>query len=133
MRIARRDFLLLVASLSAQGVIACGGTPVAPAAPAGPRRRGAELLARVPFDADSLARCAKQHFAQRPEERDATLLETKVFGPSPEQAPVRALFASVSERIADDFARDDVIRLDGWTLSVTEVRLWSLVHLMQEA
>jgi hypothetical protein len=133
MRIARRDFLLLVASLSAEGVIACGGTPVAPAVPAGTRNRGAELLSRIPFDANSLARCATQYFAERPEERDAALLEAKVFGPSPDYAARRALFATVSKRIADDFARDDLVVLDGWKLSVTEVRLWSLVHLTREA
>lgn len=127
--LTRRDLLLLAACLSAGCVIPRGGEPAAPDASEG---RGGTLFSWIPFDADSLDRCANQYFSQRPAERDVALLEAKVFGPSPSYGSLRALLASVSERIADDFARDDLVVLDGWTLAVTEVRLWSLVHLILE-
>ena len=45
------------------------------------------------------------------------------------KADVQALRTALSTRHREDFRRDRVLEQDGWTLSLTELRLAALVHL----
>jgi hypothetical protein len=48
-------------------------------------------------------------------------------------AAIAELQRSIRQRVRRDFAADDTVRVDGWVLSITELRLYALAALIAPA
>jgi hypothetical protein len=77
------------------------------------------------MELDALRYLAGKYLQDNPAEKDVKVLESallKSLSASGAGDPRRA----VKEAVSRDFDRGDVVSLDGWLLSRTEVRLWVL-------
>jgi hypothetical protein len=116
MPLTRRRFLRLVGG----GVAASAGALAVP-----------ELLsatpvwAAVPAPKDGIQRIGRAYLRLRPRENQVKVLRRKLAA-SGIRGDGRAQLAASATRIADDFAKDRIVTLDGWVLSVTEARLAAL-------
>lgn len=91
--------------------------------------RHPESMREVRVDPKHLAIYAEQYLSGHPEERNPTVLVKALVGPAGDERDdnVREL---LRERIRMDFDVGRTVNLDGWILSVSEVRLWCLIHLL---
>lgn len=123
MRSLSRRQLLKVAAALAGGLVAPGR-----AAARGPDPL-TELLVAIRVDPKQLAIYAELYLSDRPEERDPGFLgrELSASGEGKGGADFKK---SLRERIRKDFEAGRTANLDGWILSVSEVRLWCLVHVL---
>ena len=71
-----------------------------------------------------------RHFAAHPEDGDVDELAAALGVTA---ADPRSQLADMAPRIRDDFGAGRVVTLDGWRLSETEVRMATLVWLMEGA
>ena len=122
--LTRRELLRLAAALAA--------------ALAAPRRASAqmidpllELLLAVRVDPEHLALYAEGYLLAHPEERQPAVLIAG-FARLEQEARGADFRQTVRGRIRRDFAEGRTVNLDGWILSVTEVRLWCLIHLLAD-
>jgi len=88
---------------------------------------------------DSAALLGRLYLDKNPQEADAARLVTLIGAtqdpalPPVTAAPDESLRSSLEERIRNDFIDGDTVAVDGWLLSITEVRLCALVSLLKDA
>lgn len=117
--LTRRDFI--VAVLAGVGCLALPG-PAAGADLAAVRSR---LFRDRILEVEHILRYTGRYLAQHPEEADADTLIKLIFGGEADRE-VEIMMQAARSRMKKDFEEGRVENLDGWTLSVTEVRLWCL-------
>jgi hypothetical protein len=79
-------------------------------------------------DERALAAIGARYLYDRPDEADVGSLRLFVFGDR-SATSVGALCRIACEQAARDFARADVVVIEGWVLARTEARLFALAHL----
>jgi hypothetical protein len=121
--LTRRDFVAAV--LAAAGCLplrrAAAGTD-----PAGVRSR---LFRNRVVDVAHILRYTGPYLAKHPGEGDVDPLARLVFG-GEAAGGAEAMKRAARVRIRGDFEEGRLENLDGWLLSVTEVRLWCLYVLV---
>lgn len=117
--LTRRDFLLSVlGALAGAALGGCGGTPE-------PAAFRTALFHDRALDTEPIRTLAGIHLARHPEERDPRTLVTRLLGRNPAADP-EAIKRVLRARIREDFEGGRTENIDGWVLSLTEVRLWCL-------
>lgn len=118
-RLCRRDFLAgLAAAVLGAPLLACADADDLP------DLRSRLFKDRV-LDKGPIAEFARLYLARHPGESDPDVLVKRLFGRRGDAEP-DALKRMLLSGIREDFAEGRTENLDGWTLSVTEVRLWCL-------
>ena len=84
-----------------------------------------EAIAALLPSRASAAAVGDAYLRQAPREASAARLEALVLG-SMREAGLPVTPAGLRRRIERDFAEERIVRLDGWLLSATEVRLCAL-------
>jgi len=122
-RLGRRDFLALAVATAAARMTRAEG--------AAPPTRAADSLSRLlPREID-VARIAQAYRKQRPEEVTAEQLAALLLA-GLESADERVLRRRLAERSREDFVHGRTLQVRGWLLSLTEARLATLHHLVQQ-
>lgn len=115
----RRDFLAgLLAGVLGAPLLACARAADLPAFRSG-------LFKDRDLDKGPIADFTRIHLARHPEEADPEVLVRRLFGRAPGE-DADALKRTLREEIRKDFAEGRTENLDGWTLALTEIRLWCL-------
>ncbi len=131
--ISRRTFLLAAAAGAVGGAVYLGGCTDAPDATAAKSSWSEWLL-------DSRNRAALQRLGNayrmaHPEERDGDTLNAYINEAVNAAAPVggaddmAAQVVALRQRVRTEYRQAEVVRLEGWVLSVTEARLYALAAL----
>ena len=125
-RIGRRDFLVL-----AVAAVAAPMTRAEKTAPPTRAAKSAQSLSRLlPRELD-VARIAQVYRKQRPEEDTAEQLAALLLA-GLESADEGELRRRLAERSREDFVHGRTFGVRGWLLSLTEARLATLHHLVQQ-
>lgn len=128
-----RRALLRAATLALLGMLggACGriATHESSALP--------DWLSAVLNDPQAAADIGNAYLAQTPGERRIELLLELIvaalvprLGRAPESLVPQHVAGILREVVRDDYARGEVVRVDGWLLSLTEARLYAAVALV---
>lgn len=129
----RRRFLQAVAlGLAGAGLVGCGSdTPDTGRVAAGPPG----WLAQPGADQAAAARLGRIYLETHPAEGDRNtlvgLIEEAMTPQTGDGADPAAMAAALQEAVREDYARDVVVPVDGWLLSVTEARLYALLAVLQ--
>lgn len=115
----RREFVISVLA-----VIPALALPAA-AAPASRGDVRSRLFKGRQLDKEPLVAYTSLHLAKHPEDADFEALAEKVLGARPDDDPDR-MKQRILAAIRKDFEAGRTVNLDGWVLSLTEVRLWCL-------
>lgn len=135
--LARRSFLLGLAG-AAGSVFVAGRYP---------RLAAAEPAAHTPWSGwlldasnrEAVARLGNAYRAAHVEAKSAEVLIDAIDRALAMAAAGNAvtdtagLIAGLQQRVRDEYAQDEVVRLNGWIVSVTEARLYALVSLQSAA
>ena len=129
--IRRRQVLTLLA------MVAAGGLPAVFAAPARDES-GVEIAPDTLTDPAGAGRFGRAYLGDFPAEADReTLLmrlEAALLAEGSEvPADAEAVFTRLDRRVRTEYARGEVVVVDGWLLSRTEARLYALSVLSQPA
>jgi hypothetical protein len=117
--LTRRDFLgSVLGTLCALTFDAC-------ARPPDPASFRSSLFRDRVLDKGPIVAFTSLYLARHPEERRAETLVARLFGKHPGTEP-EAIKEALRVRVREDFENGRTENLDGWLLSVTEVRLWCL-------
>lgn len=114
--LSRRRFLRLVGGGMAVGAGALAAPELLAATP---------VWAAVPTPADGIQRIGRAYLRLRPREKQVKVLRRKLAAAGI-RGDGREQLAASAARIADDFANNRIVTLDGWVLSITEARLAAL-------
>ena len=117
--LSRREFLAsLLGALSVFAFAACART-------ADPSSFRTLLFRDRVLDKGPIRAFTDSYLSRHPEEARAGTLIPRLFGGQPAQDPA-AIKDALRLRVREDFEQGRTVNLDGWLLSVTEVRLWVL-------
>jgi hypothetical protein len=117
--LTRRDFV--IAAMAGLGCFALRGTAAGTDLAAVRSRLFQDRILEV----EHILRYTGRYLAKHPGEADADTLLRLIFG-SAADGEVAAMKRAARSRIRKDFEEGRVESLDGWILSVSEVRLWCL-------
>ena len=95
------------------------------------RLRSTELLSDLEIPYEWLGQMLAPYFRDHPGENNSADLGALLgggLGASPDE-----VMSHWRRPIAEDFATGEVVKLDGWTLSRTEVRLWAWLYLTRHS
>lgn len=129
---SRRSFLLTLAAGAAGGVLYINGRHwFASGEPV--NRQWSDWLLDAD-NRDAVIRLGKAYRAAHPAERDTEVLADKigkalaaVEAETPADPAAAGSAAALQRRLRDEYARDEVVQVTGWVLSITEARLYALV------
>jgi hypothetical protein len=88
-----------------------------------------DLLKNINIDKKVLALYAENYISSHPQENTYETLKKLIFTTykSPNILKIKKY---LNLKIENDFIKKDIVSIDGWILSRTEIRLWCLLHVM---
>ena len=124
----RRNFLKQAILLSAVGLVnACG-------IKGHDREAHAASLTSVVADRKAAQRFAKKYLCQYPDEKNEAILSNRIIGALVKNtklsnlSDVDQVFSGLIQTVLSEFTRGDIIQINGWFLSRTEARLYTLAY-----
>ena len=129
-RYSRRSFLLtFAASLASAGVYGCQTGPVSNTEAVSGSRPA--WLIDIIGDQAAAARLGSAYLETHPEEKSiATLLRQLEKAVARDSAATTGSIVALQHRVRTDYARNTVVSVNGWVLSITEARLYGLVAML---
>lgn len=88
-----------------------------------------DLFKNINIDKKSLALYADIYIGSHPQENTYETLKKLIFK-TYKSPNIEKIKKYLNLKIENDFIKEDIVTIDGWVLSRTEVRLWCLLHVM---
>jgi hypothetical protein len=88
-----------------------------------------DLFKNINIDKKALTLYAETYISFNPQENTYATLKQLIFTTykSPNILKIKKY---LNLKIENDFIKEDIVSIDGWILSRTEMRLWCLLHVM---
>lgn len=83
------------------------------------------------WDDETIQKIGRKYLSESSIDKDEQELAKQILKKNGTQAPEN--IQRINEQIADDFANDETVLIDGWILSLTEARQCGLYSLIQES